>query len=43
MEKLSKEKQDKIESIVEELTSQKFEKIAELKATYEAKIKKLEL
>jgi len=39
---LSKEKQEKIEKIVEDVTQQKFEKIAEIKASYDFMIKRLE-
>lgn len=42
MERLQKEKQDKIEQIIEEVTQLKFEKIAEVKVSYDFMIKKLD-
>ena len=43
MDQLAKEKQQKIESIIEEVAQLKFEKIAEIKAGYDMMIKRLEL
>lgn len=42
MEELQKEKQDEIEKALEEFTSNKFEKTAEIKGEYEFMIKRLE-
>ena len=43
MEKLSKEKQELIEKIIEDITSQKYEKVSETKKTYDFVIKRFEL
>ena len=43
MDKLSKEKTELIEQIIEDITSQKYEKVAEVKKTYDFVIKRLEL
>ena len=42
MDQLAAEKQDKIEKIIEEVTQEKFERIAELKASFEFMIKRLD-
>ena len=42
LEKHQKEKQDALEKIIEEVTQEKFEKIAEIKANYDFMIKRLE-
>lgn len=42
MDQLAKEKQERIEKIVEELTQEKFEKVAEIKQGYDFMIKKLD-
>ena len=42
MEELQKEKQEEIEKALEEFTMNKYEKIAEIKGSYEFMIKRLE-
>lgn len=42
MEKLSKQKQDELQQLVEELTQDKLEKIAEAKYNFDPLIRKLE-
>ena len=42
METLAKEKQTQIERIIEEVTTEKYEKIAETKAAFDTLIKRLE-
>jgi hypothetical protein len=42
MEQLAKEKQERIEKIIEEVTVEKFEKLAELKASFDFMIKRLD-
>ena len=42
MEEMAREKEQKIQTIVEEVTQEKFEKLAEIKASYDFLIKKLE-
>jgi hypothetical protein len=42
METLAKEKQAQIERIIEEVTTEKFEKLAEIKASFDFLIKRLE-
>lgn len=42
VDELQKEMQEEIEKVIEDLTNQKFEKIAEVKADYEFMIKRLE-
>lgn len=42
MEKLQRDKQEKIEKIIEEVTQEKFEKIAEIKASFDFMIKRLD-
>ncbi len=42
MEQLAKEKQERIQKIIEEVTDEKYEKIAELKTSFDFMIKRLE-
>lgn len=42
MDKLQQEKQSKIEIIIEEVTAQKFERLSELKSSFDFMIKRLE-
>lgn len=42
MEALAKEKQSQIERIIEEVTTEKFEKLAETKASFDVVIKRME-
>jgi hypothetical protein len=42
MDTLAKEKQTQIERIIEEVTTEKFEKLAEIKASFDFLIKRLE-
>ena len=42
MEKLAQEKQDRVQKIIEEITAEKYEKIAELKASFDFMIKRLD-
>jgi hypothetical protein len=42
MDSLAKEKQTQIERIIEEVTTEKFEKLAEIKASFDFLIKRLE-
>ena len=42
LEALSREKQDRIQSLLEDLTNDKFEKVADLKASFDFMIKRLE-
>ena len=42
METLAKEKQSQIERIIEEVTTEKFEKLAEAKASFDIVIKRME-
>ena len=42
MERLQREKQEKIEKIIEEVTQEKFEKIADVKASFDFMIKRLD-
>ena len=42
METLAKEKQSQIERIIEEVTTEKFEKLAEAKASFDVVIKRME-
>ena len=42
LESLSREKQDRIQRVIEEMTNDKYEKIAELKASFDFMIKRLE-
>lgn len=42
MENLNREKQLKIEQVIEDITTQKYESIAEIKANFEFMIKRLE-
>ena len=42
METLAREKQAQIERIIEEVTTEKFEKLAEIKASFDFLIKRLE-
>jgi len=42
METLAKEKQAQIEKIIEEVTTEKFEKLAEAKASFDIVIKRME-
>ncbi len=42
LDSLDIEKQEKIQKIIEEVTNDKYEKIAELKASFEFMIKRLE-
>jgi hypothetical protein len=42
MDRLAKEKQARIEQIIEEVAQERFEKIAEIKASFDFMIKKLE-
>ena len=42
LEALSREKQDRIQTLLEDLTNDKFEKVADLKASFDFMIKRLE-
>ncbi len=42
LDALDKEKQEQIQKIIEEVTNEKYEKIAELKASFDFMIKRLE-
>ena len=42
LEALSREKQDRIQTLIEDLTNEKYEKVAELKASFDFMIKRLE-
>ncbi len=42
MEALAKEKQEQIERIIEEVTTEKFEKLAEVKASFDIVIKRMD-
>ncbi len=42
MEKLAQEKQERVQKIIEEITTEKYEKLAELKASFDFMIKRLD-
>ena len=42
LEALSREKQDRIQTLIEDMTNEKYEKVAELKASFDFMIKRLE-
>ena len=42
LEALSREKQDRIQKVIEDITNEKYEKVAELKASFDFMIKRLE-
>lgn len=42
LEALSREKQDRIQKVIEDMTNEKYEKVAELKASFDFMIKRLE-
>ena len=42
LEALSREKQDRIQKVIEDMTNEKYEKVADLKVSFDFMIKRLE-